>query len=109
MYQPNKSYDGVPTLIDFKSSRKKKTEQQIGGYYRQTTLYQMMFEEMTGIRLELGCIIMGVDEIEPGKVGSATFDVIFGDHRKTVIDEVCQIQRSKGIIIDVEECYDRFL
>jgi hypothetical protein len=37
-------FDGVPSVIDFKTSRKLKKEEWIESYFLQTTVYSMMFE-----------------------------------------------------------------
>ena len=40
-------YDGVPSIIDFKTSSKKKKEEWITKYFLQATAYSLMFEELT--------------------------------------------------------------
>jgi len=41
-------YEGVPCIIDFKTSRKLKKEEWIESYYLQATAYSLMWEENTG-------------------------------------------------------------
>lgn len=41
-------YDGVPSIIDFKTSSKKKKEEWIQKYFLQATAYSIMWEELTG-------------------------------------------------------------
>lgn len=43
------SYDGVPSIIDFKNSNQDKTADDILGYFLQTTLYAAMVKERTGL------------------------------------------------------------
>jgi genome maintenance exonuclease 1 len=45
-------YNGVPSIIDFKTSRKPKKEEWIDDYYMQTFAYKLMFEEMTGVEIQ---------------------------------------------------------
>ena len=45
-------YNGVLSVIDFKTSRKPKKEVWIDDYYMQTFAYKLMFEEMTGIEIQ---------------------------------------------------------
>lgn len=42
-------YDGVLSLIDFKSSRREKRAEDIKNYFLQCTLYAMMLHEQTGV------------------------------------------------------------
>lgn len=43
------SYDGVPSIIDFKNSNQQKSEDDILGYFIQTTLYSIMTKERLGL------------------------------------------------------------
>lgn len=56
------SYKGVPSIIDFKTSSKKKREDWILKYYLQTTAYAIMWEELTGKKIEqIVILITGED------------------------------------------------
>ena len=58
-------YNGVPSIIDFKTSRKPKKEEWIDDYYMQTFAYKLMFEEMTGIEIKQVVILIAcVDQFE---------------------------------------------
>lgn len=60
------AYDGKPSIIDFKTSNKLKDITQIGDYFIQTTTYSMMWEEITGMKVDQLVIVMVVnDEPEP--------------------------------------------
>jgi hypothetical protein len=55
-------YDGVLSVIDFKSSRKRKTPSMIKQYQLQATCYAMMFEEMTKTKIDQICILITADD-----------------------------------------------
>ena len=58
-------YNGVPSIIDFKTSRKPKKEVWIDDYYMQTFAYKLMFEEMTGIEIKQVVILIAcVDQFD---------------------------------------------
>jgi hypothetical protein len=54
-------YDGVLSIIDFKTSKTVKTEKDIEDYFIQETGYAIMFEERTGIPITNLVTIMVVD------------------------------------------------
>ncbi len=54
-------FDGMMSIIDFKTSKNLKTEEDIEGYFLQTTIYAMMVEELTGLFVPNVVIIIGVD------------------------------------------------
>jgi genome maintenance exonuclease 1 len=58
-------FDGVPSIIDFKTSRKLKKEEWIESYFLQTTCYSMMFERMYKINIPQIAIMIAVDHEEP--------------------------------------------
>ena len=51
-------YDGVLSLIDFKSARKEKDEKTIESYFVQCACYSLMFEERTGVKLKDIVVLM---------------------------------------------------
>lgn len=55
-------YDGRRSVIDFKTSSKVKTKEDIHNYFMQTAAYAVMFEERTGVPVSQLVIIMGCDE-----------------------------------------------
>ena len=60
------NYDGRLSIIDYKTSAKRKRKDWIEGYFLQCSLYAYMLWEMTGIGVKDIVIIIGVDdEIEP--------------------------------------------
>jgi CRISPR/Cas system-associated exonuclease Cas4 (RecB family) len=58
-------YNGKLAVIDFKTSARVKTRDNIHGYFMQTSAYAVAFEERTGIPVGKLVIIMGVDDNEP--------------------------------------------
>jgi len=58
-------FDGKLSVIDFKSSKKVKTKQDIDDYFAQCTAYSMMYEELIGEPIDQLVIIMAVEDSEP--------------------------------------------
>ena len=59
-------YNGVMSVLDFKTSKKKKPEAWCQNYFVQEAAYSFMFEQMTGIQIPQLVTIIGVDgESEP--------------------------------------------
>jgi genome maintenance exonuclease 1 len=58
-------FDGVPSIIDFKTSLKTKKEEWILNYFEQCTCYSLMYEEMTGIQCKQIVVMIAVDHEEP--------------------------------------------
>jgi genome maintenance exonuclease 1 len=54
-------FDGKPSIIDFKTSSRRKSEADITGYFLQATGYSLMFEERTGKKIDQLVIIMVVE------------------------------------------------
>ena len=81
-------FDGVPSIIDFKTSKRVKTKDKIQNYFAQMAGYAVMFEERTGIPIVNTVIIMDVDDNEP---------LVFKEHRDNHID----------LLIETKKEYDR--
>lgn len=58
-------YNGIPSVIDFKTSSKLKKEEWIESYFLQATCYSMMFEQMYKINVPKIVIIISVDHEGP--------------------------------------------
>ena len=58
-------WDNVPTILDFKTSKKPKKAKYIESYFVQATIYSRMIEEMYGIKVPQLVIIMTVDHDDP--------------------------------------------
>ena len=78
-------WNGVPSIIDFKTSRYIKKKEKISNYFAQGAAYAIMWEERTGMVIPNVVVIMDVDHEKP---------VVFVEHRdnytkllKDTIDE----------------------
>lgn len=61
-------YAEVPSIIDFKTSRKEKRKEWIDNYFEQGTAYSLMYEEMTGIQIHQVVVIISVDGLDKPQV-----------------------------------------
>lgn len=73
---------GVNSVIDFKTSKRVKTEDHIEGYFIQATCYSLMAEELTGLKFPQIVVIIAVDH-EPTQV--------FVKRRDLYVDRVLEI------------------
>jgi genome maintenance exonuclease 1 len=81
-------FDGVPSIVDFKTSKRVKKKEWISSYFAQMAGYAVMWEERTGIAITNTVVIMDVDDSEP---------LVFKEHRDNHID----------MLIDTKKEYDR--
>jgi len=58
-------YDGVLSSIDFKTSKKIKSHEDIEDYFWQTSAYALMYEELIGEPIHQLIIIMAVEDNQP--------------------------------------------
>jgi genome maintenance exonuclease 1 len=58
-------YDGVPSIIDFKTSKKPKKKEWVTSYFMQEAAYAIMWEERTGMPITNLVTIMDIDNEEP--------------------------------------------
>jgi hypothetical protein len=58
-------WDGTLSVIDFKTSKKIKTKEDVPEYFAQCTAYSAMYEEHVGIPIEQIVIIMAVEDEKP--------------------------------------------
>lgn len=77
-------YNGRLSIIDFKTSKRVKSRDDIHSYFMQTAAYAVMFEERTGIPVDQLVIIMSVDDDEP---------LIFIEKRDTWIGEFVDLRK----------------
>lgn len=71
-------FDGVLSSIDFKTSKKVKSHEDIEDYFWQTTAYALMYEEHIGVPIEQLVIIMAVEDGQPLIFVQKTSDHIDG-------------------------------
>ncbi len=58
-------YDGKVSIIDFKTSSKRKKREWISNYFQQESAYAVMFEEMFDIPVSQLVTIIAVESDEP--------------------------------------------
>ena len=76
-------FDGTPSIIDFKTSKKSKDESWIESYFLQTACYSFMWKELTGLDFpQIIIIISGAD-------GSSC---VFIKHRDEYMSRVYQVR-----------------
>lgn len=51
-------FEGIPSVVDFKTSRKPKKREWIENYFAQLAIYSFMFKERTGVSLDQLVILM---------------------------------------------------
>lgn len=73
-------FNGKLSIVDFKTSKRRKTRDDIKNYFAQATAYSIMFEERTGIPVPQLVIIMAVDD-DPKPC-------IFVERRNAWVDEL---------------------
>lgn len=61
-------FEGVPSIIDFKTSRREKREEWIDSYFEQATAYSLMYEEMTGTQTHQIVVIISTDGLDKPQV-----------------------------------------
>ena len=81
-------FEGGPSIIDFKTSRRPKTKDKIPNYFAQMSGYAVMFEERTGMPIVNTVIIMDVDGSQP---------IVFKEHRDNYIE----------LLLETKKEYDR--
>lgn len=58
-------WDGVNSIIDYKTSKKLKKKEWIDGYFMQSTAYAIMWEERTGMPIKQIVVVIAVDNEDP--------------------------------------------
>ncbi len=58
-------WDGKPTIVDWKTSRRPKKKKDIPNYFMQGSGYAVMWEERTGMPVQHLRIVMDVDDFHP--------------------------------------------
>lgn len=74
-------WNGIPTVVDYKSSTKAKKEEWIENYYLQGTVYSMMIYERLSIPIKQFVIVIGCEELPEAQV----FTGKVGDHMKRAL------------------------
>jgi genome maintenance exonuclease 1 len=86
-------FDGVPSIIDFKTSSRVKTAESITDYYEQEAAYAIMFEERTKKPIVNLVTIMAVE--------NSSEPLVFKEHRDNhvgnLIHKIRSYEKEKGI------------
>jgi genome maintenance exonuclease 1 len=86
-------FDGVLSIIDFKTSSRRKTEDDIKDYFEQEAAYAIMFEERTNIPIVNLVTIMAVENDNQPLVFKEHRD----NHASDLIKKIRLYEREKGI------------
>lgn len=85
-------WDGRPSIIDFKTSKKVKKKEWIESYFMQECFYAIAWEERTGMPIEQLVTLIAVDDNPPQ---------VFIEHRDNwdgkLIDTIGRYKREKGL------------
>ena len=85
-------YNGKMSVIDFKTSKRKKSRDEISNYFMQCSAYAVAFEERTGVPVGKIVIIMAVDDDDT---------IIFEENRDEWINDFIDLRKTyrswKGI------------
>jgi genome maintenance exonuclease 1 len=76
-------FDGVLSVIDFKTSKRIKKKEDIDSYFAQCVAYACMYEELIGRGIDQIVIIMAVENSEP-----LIFIERTQDHINTLLDYI---------------------
>ena len=76
-------FDGVLSVIDFKTSRRIKTKEDIDNYFAQCVAYACMYEELVGQGIDQIVVIMAVDNEQP-----LVFIEKTSDHLNTLLEYI---------------------
>ena len=69
-------FDGVTSIVDYKTAKRFKRESDILNYFLQSTCYALMTGERTGVHVPQIAIIIGVDHEEPQVFIKKTADYV---------------------------------
>lgn len=76
------TWNGIASVVDFKTSRRIKSEADILGYFIQESCYSVMLEEMTGMVFPQLVTVMMVDHDDP---------IVFIKHRDEYVPTMKRI------------------
>lgn len=82
-------FDGILSVIDFKTAGRLKSKSDIESYFMQCCAYAVMFEEHTGEHISQGVILIGVDNVKFPQV----FKFNPHDYRKSLEDYIAQYKQ----------------
>lgn len=80
-------FDGILSVIDFKTSRKPKEEKYIQNYFEQTTCYSLMYEELIGTEIPQVVILIAADQ-EDGTSTLQPFIRHVRDYKSSLLNKI---------------------
>ena len=84
-------FDGVLSVIDFKTSKRIKKKEDIDSYFAQCVAYSCMYEELIGRGIDQIVIIMAVENSDP-----LIFIEKTGDHINTLLEHITFYRNTIG-------------
>ena len=84
-------WNGVLSVIDFKTSKKIKTADDIPEYFAQCTAYACMYEELIGVPIDQIVVVMAVENEQP-----IVFIEKTEDHLNNLLDHITFYHKNKG-------------
>jgi hypothetical protein len=90
-------YDGVLSVIDFKTSAREKKEEHIQDYFLQSTAYALMYEERMGMPIEQIVIMMASDGLPEPQI----FVKKTEDYQEPLLKKIVQYFRENGLPNDI--------
>ena len=81
-------WDGIWSIVDFKTSKRVKTKENITNYFLQESCYAEMFFERTGMKIPQIVTVMTVDHEDP---------LVFVEKAENYIDEFRKIRESVSL------------
>lgn len=82
-------YKGVPSIIDFKTSTRFKTEDMIENYFLQCAAYSVMFQEVYNVKIDHYAIIIATEKGGLPQIYTGTVK----QHIPTLVNKVCSYHR----------------
>lgn len=86
-------FDGMLSVIDFKTSNREKREEHIQDYFLQSTAYALMYEERIGIPIHQVVIMMASDGVPQPQV----FIKKTEDYHNILVEKIVQYFRENGL------------
>ena len=77
-------YDGELSVVDIKSSMWDKQEEKITSYFEQVTGYSIMYEELTGVPIKQGVILVKSDASREAQV----FKVVLDTYKDSLLEKI---------------------
>ena len=87
-------FDGVPSVIDFKSSNYPKSEDAIQDYFMQATAYALMWQDRTGQELRNIAILIGVED-----GGSQVFTADPREYVEDLVDAIRTYREEQAVTV----------